>query len=253
MSTSKINRRYAWRPDLPDFRDVMFKSVRRLSVNIPPMVDLRKSMPPVYDQGVIGSCVANAVGAAYQYEQIKQKLANFIPSRLFIYFNARELEGSIKEDAGAMIRDGIKCVADKGVCPETEWAYAPSKFAIKPPVGCYTHALDHQVLSYQRLNVDIMEMKNCLASGYPFTFGFTVYENFESAHVAKNGMMDMPSGSVRGGHAVLAVGYDDSVQRMIIRNSWGNWGDKGYFYMPYAYIASSNLCDDFWQITTVEA
>jgi C1A family cysteine protease len=99
-------------------------------------------------------------------------------------------------------------------------------------------------------------MKGCLASGYPFVFGFTVYESFESQQVAQSGVLSMPAAgeTIVGGHAVLAVGYDDSKNAFIIRNSWGDgWGLAGYFYMPYAYLLDNNLSDDFWTIRTVGA
>ena len=100
-------------------------------------------------------------------------------------------------------------------------------------------------------------MKNCLASGLPFVFGFTVYESFYSRDTAVNGMMKWPEKTERslGGHAVMAVGYDDNLVggRFIVRNSWSDkWGDKGYFYMPYEYLTNNNLSADFWVIQSVE-
>jgi len=98
------------------------------------------------------------------------------------------------------------------------------------------------------------QMKGCLASGYPFVFGFTVYESFESQHVVTTGVVSMPAAGekVLGGHAVVAVGYDDTTQRFIVRNSWGpGWGKGGYFTMPYAYLTDSNLSDDFWTVRLV--
>jgi C1A family cysteine protease len=94
-------------------------------------------------------------------------------------------------------------------------------------------------------------MRSCLAEGYPFVFGFTVYAAFESDAVAKSGVLHMPGKKekVKGGHAVMAVGYNDSQKRFLIRNSWDtDWGMKGYFTMPYAYLTDRNLSDDFWTI-----
>ena len=203
---------------------------------------------------ISGNCTANAIGGAHQFNQIKQKApVNFVPSRLFIYFNERAMERTVDEDSGAMIRDGVKSIVRQGVCPETEWPYDVGQFKTKPSTQCYTHALTHQLISYQRLLTSLPLMKSCLANGFPFVFGFAVYESFELPSVAKTGMMPMPSGSQMGGHAVMAVGYDDSINRVIVRNSWGaGWGDKGYFYMPYEYITNTNLCDDFWTIRNVE-
>lgn len=98
-------------------------------------------------------------------------------------------------------------------------------------------------------------MKGCLASGYPFVFGFSVYESFESQAVAQTGIVPMPSPNEQllGGHAVLAVGYDDEQGRFIVRNSWGkDWGMEGYFTIKYDYLLNDNLADDFWTIRRVE-
>jgi C1A family cysteine protease len=178
------------------------------------------------------------------------------------------MEHSVALDNGAQIRDGVKSVNKLGVCPETEWPYDatpadPStnvwppgaRPAQKPTPDCYKTALNHQVVSYQRVNRDLAQMKGCLAAGYPFVFGFTVYDAFESAEVAKTGVLNMPTSDERvvGGHAVLAVGYDDVAQRFIVRNSWGaKWGQKGYFTIPYAYLISGNLASDYWTIRMVE-
>lgn len=251
---SRQIKRYGWIPDIPDHRDHIYAAPAPIVAALPPKVDLRPGCPPVYNQGELGSCTANAIGGAHQFNQIKQKSQNnFIPSRLFIYYNERVMEGTVNQDAGAMIRDGVKSVVSQGVCPETEWTYDIKKFTKKPAATCYTHALQHQVVSYQRIIPLIAQIKGCLASGFPIVFGFSVYENFDGADVQGTGMMQMPSGSLMGGHAVLAVGYDDSISRVIVRNSWGpGWGDKGYFYMPYQYITNTNLADDFWTIRTVE-
>jgi C1A family cysteine protease len=149
-----------------------------------------------------------------------------------------------------MIRDGIKTLKHQGVCAEKKWPYIISKFAAKPSPACYKEALDHQITSYHRI-LTLDEMRRCLAEGFPFVFGFTVYESFESQEVAKTGIVPMPQPNERsiGGHAVLAAGYDEAQQRFIIRNSWGiGWGQKGYFTIPYDYAANRNLSDDFWTI-----
>jgi C1A family cysteine protease len=155
-----------------------------------------------------------------------------------------------------MIRDGIKSIARQGVASEVQWPYVPSKFATRPPKRCFDAALANQALSYQRLTPVLSQLKACLASGFPFIFGFSVYESFESAAVAASGTVPMPDAqreSQLGGHAVLAVGYDEPSQRFIVRNSWGaQWGDKGYFTFPYAYMLDTNLCDDFWTVRLVE-
>lgn len=248
--------RYGWLPDLPDQRDLQYAAPKPLLRKLPSKVDLTKQCPPVYDQGQLGSCTANAIGAAFEFELRKQAPSKeFMPSRLFIYFNEREIEHTVNSDSGALIRDGIKSVNKLGVCPENMWPYNPNQFASRPANSCYTVARDHQVTSYHRIARNLNQMKGCLAEGYPFVFGFTVYESFESEAVAKSGKLNLPkkNEAQAGGHAVMAVGYQDSSKRFIIRNSWGaNWGLNGYFTMPYDYLLSENLADDFWTIRLVE-
>jgi C1A family cysteine protease len=247
---------YGWQPDLPDHRDHMYAAPAPVLATLPTKIDLRPKCPPVLDQGQLGSCTANAIANAHRFDQMKQKVANnFPPSRLFIYYNERSMEGSINSDSGAQIRDGIKSIAKQGVCPESEWPYDIAKFAKKPPAQAAKDALKNQALAYQRVMQTLSQMKGCLAAGYPFVFGFTVYESFESDAVAKTGKVSIPGPKEKtlGGHAVLAVGYDDAKQAVIVMNSWSDkWGDKGYFYLPYAYIGDRNLADDFWTIRVVE-
>ncbi len=235
------------------------------ATTLPTLVDLRPQCPPVYDQGQLGSCTGNAIAGAIQFEQIKQNLSVFVPSRLFIYYNERVMGHSITLDNGAQIRDGIKSVAQQGVCPETAWPYNDQNtdpkpcpacpYAKKPTATCYKTARKHKVVTYQRLTPTLAILKGCLASGYPFVFGFTAYNSFESKQVATSGVLGMPAPKekVIGGHAVLAVGYNDAKQQFIVRNSWGNaWGLQGYFMMPYAYPTNTNLADDFWTIRMVQ-
>ena len=164
------------------------------------------------------------------------------------------MEGSINSDSGAQIRDGIKSVASQGACAETDWPYVIEQFTTKPTDLCYASALKDRAVLYSRLIPFGAQLKGCLASGFPFVFGFSVYESFESEEVAKTGNAPMPSHSERllGGHAVMAVGYSDATQRYLIRNSWGSdWGMGGYFTLPYSYLTNANLSDDFWQIRLV--
>ena len=258
---------YGWVPDLPDHRDHIYAAPRAMLRRLPAKVSLRSHCPPVYNQGQIGSCTANAIAAAIQFDRRKQKLADFTPSRLFIYYNERSMEHSVPLDNGAQIRDGIKSVGKQGACPETEWTYddtaadsqtnvwpTGAKPAQKPPKSCFTDAKKYRTITYQRVDRTLNQMKGCLADGYPFVFGFTVYEAFESEEVGSTGALEMPQPNeqVMGGHAVLAVGYDDKAQTFLVRNSWGtSWGKRGYFTMPYTYLLTENLSDDFWTIRLV--
>jgi len=244
------NSGYGWMPDLPDHRDLMYNQLRPVPPSLPESVDLRPFCSLVEDQGQLGSCTGNALAGALEFLEQKDRIPFTDLSRLFIYYNERAIEHSVKADSGAQIRDGVKSLTKQGVCSEKKWPYVISKFTAKPTAVCYKEAQKHLISSYHRI-LTLDEMRTCLAEGYPFVFGFTVYESFESLHVAQTGVVNMPKSSERvvGGHAVLGVGYDDSQRRFIVRNSWGtNWGQKGYFTIPYGYLASRNLADDFWTI-----
>lgn len=241
----KTKRRYTWKPDLPDHRDYGFRM--KPTAAVPAHVDLRPSMPPVFDQGQLGSCTGNAIAAAIGF--IDGPAAP-PASRLFIYYQERVIERDVKQDNGAQIRDGVKACAAVGTCNEKTWPYIISKFATKPSKAAYAEAATDKITAYARVG-DLSQLKNALAMGFPVVFGFSVYESFESAEVAKTGTVPMPflHEKLLGGHAVLCVGYDDAVQRVLVRNSWGEkWGMAGYFTMPYAYVSDRNLSDDFWVI-----
>jgi C1A family cysteine protease len=255
--------RYDWKPDLPDHRDLKFGAVHSLGlVNLPQAVDLRQAMPPVVDQGQTSSCTSNALAAAMGFLElsaIQTKTASvelfdaavFTPySRLFIYWNERDIEGDTGQDGGAQIRDGVKSLAAFGGCRETTWAFDPKLLFQKPTDAAFTEATAHKVTSYSRLE-SVQDMKQCLAAGFPFVFGATIYDSFESPLVSSSGVVPMPSKveECLGGHAITCAGYDDARQVFIVRNSWGTlWGDKGYCYFPYAYLANQDLCSDMWTL-----
>lgn len=236
---------------------------------VPPKVfDLRTilSLPEALDeidQGRASSCTSNAIAFAFAVDEIKQKNADiFLPSRLFIYYNERLLEGTINSDSGAMISDGMKCISQYGVCDERHWIYDPTQFAVKPSDAAYQEAKSDKALKFanidfsqdQTADARIAHLKTALRAGYPIIFGFTVYESFEGDAVAETGMMPMPDTTkeqVMGGHAVCCVGYDDNKQCFIVKNSWGLWGDKGYFYMPYQFAQDPNMTDEFWVLQQV--
>ena len=250
----RASKKYGWVRDNLDHRDLkLIYKKKHPNFNMKNEVDLRHLCPGVYNQGTLGSCTANAIAAAYEFNEIVENESNiFIPSRLFIYYNEREIENTVNSDSGAMIRDGIKSISKKGVCPETLWPYDIQKFKIKPDNSCYENALNHK---YKKLMQNLNQLKNTLLYGKPFVFGFSVFESFESKETAETGIMKMPNkeDKLLGGHAVMCVGFSDSKQVFIIRNSWGdNWGDKGYFYMPYKFITNKDLCSDFWIIEKIK-
>lgn len=247
-----IKRKYGWKPDIPDHRDLPYEYKRYA---LPAKADLRDTYDLVYDQGALGSCTANALSSAYDFGRVTQKQDPTNPSRLFIYYNERVLGGNINRDSGAYLRNGIKAMVKWGVCEETLWPYIKENFRVKPSAEAYGDAVKSPIKEYLRLDNRIIgQLKECLATGHGFVFGFAVYPSFETREVAKTGIVPMPGDheSMIGGHAVFCVGYDDEKEHFIVRNSWGDdWGDKGHFYMPYKYMTNANLCDDFWTIKLV--
>jgi C1A family cysteine protease len=249
---TRLNKWYGWRPDLPDQRDHVF-GAPAITV-LPPSIDLRLHCPPVVDQGNLGSCTANAIVGAIGFDQIKQGQPVWAPSRLQVYYNERVIEGSVGEDAGAEIRDGIKVIAKLGAGHEKLWPYVISKFKTKPPAKVVADGKKHLALKYARVMRSAHGILSTLAGGFPFVFGFSVYDSFESDEVAKTGVVPMPGPGEQllGGHAVLAVGFTDHTT-IVVRNSWGtDWGQQGYFTMPIAYFLDPNLSDDFWVVRQVE-
>ena len=254
MSSKK--RVYGWHPSRPDHRDEKHKYAAKLmrARLLPKSVDLRAHDNPIYDQGDLGSCVGNGSGDAWQFALKVEGRPAPLPSRLFVYYNGRSIENTIKSDSGLQIRDGLKALAKWGCCDETIWPYDPSKFTQKPPAIAYTEAAKHISTSYHSVNQNLNEMKTCLADGFPIVGGFTVYDSFESDEVAKTGIVPMPGKdeNSQGGHCVVIVGYDDARSCFIIRNSWGtDWADHGYCYMPYDYWTNPNLASDFWTVRAV--
>lgn len=252
MSNIRKIQGYGWLPDLPDHRDLKLSVTREAVSAIKSKVDLTTSanMPKVWDQGQLGSCTANGSGLCYAYTAKKDGHWVGVPSRLWIYYQERVLEGTVDQDSGAQVRDALKVLANLGVPPENLWAYDIKLFAEKPPQEAYDSATKHHALKYYAVSQDSTSIRSCLSQGYPITYGFSVYNSFESNKVADTGVVPMPGGKdyVVGGHCVAIVGYDDATQYFKCRNSWGDWGDSGNFYMPYAYILDPNLCDDFWTV-----
>lgn len=238
-------RQYTWVRDKHDERDHPY-GLAHVRVEVPPSVDLEPMLPPAFDQGDLSSCTGNALAAAVGFVHGLMVAL----SRLFIWYNERAIEHTVRQDTGAYIRDGIKALSKLGVCEETVWAYVAAKFKSKPPAAAYEAALKYKISTYRRLTT-LDDMLQCLAGGHPFVFGFEVYTAFESEEVAKTGVLNMPARGEKnlGGHAVLCVGYDLAAQRFKVRNSWSpTWGQKGYFTMPFTYLTAPKLADDFWTI-----
>lgn len=210
------------------------------------VVSLRNNMPPILNQGQLGSCVSNAVSLYLKYLN-----KNLTASRLYIYFNGRAVSNFIlEEDTGLYVRDGCKSVSRYGACQETAWPYNISQFATLPPLNAYQSTYPLQNFTYLAVSQTLSSMQSAINQGYPIIFGYLVYSSFMTQAVASTGMVPMPNTStetLEGGHCCLIVGYDNSRSVFICANSWGTgWGDKGYFYMPYAYLLNPALASDFW-------
>ena len=250
----KINNmpKYHWTADKPDQNYPVYSIAA--PAKLPTSVDLRNFASPIDDQGTLGSCTGNALAGAIDLLDNKLAHKSLRVSRLFIYYQERAMENDIPQDAGARISDGVTACSQTGVCLESIWPYTVSQFAVKPNQAAYADAAHRKITGASKC-ADITAIKTALANGSPVVGGFMVYASFETAAVARTGLMPIPNVTREqclGGHAVCFVGYNDSKSWFIVRNSWGtSWGDKGYFYMPYQIITTPNMASDFWAITNV--
>jgi C1A family cysteine protease len=261
-----------WRPQKPDHRDRAYAAPE--GIMLEPKLSLRSSPfnPGVYDQLQIGTCVPNSNGSMFEFVLRKLGLADFMPSRLFIYALGRELEGTpLTEDSGMEVRDALKVLAQNGVCPETVWPYSdanPGPFQQQPSAEAIAAAQQAKVIQYLSLSVPGpgAPLRSCLAEGYPFTFGFSVPAQLESEQMAsgQQKLLPLPNQSdnplTGEGHGVKCVGYDFTCQTFPvpvfeIKNSWNeSWCDGGYFYLDYRYFGTPQipaLATDIWTLRSV--
>jgi C1A family cysteine protease len=274
-----------WLPDFPDFRDytphdehigAMLERIGvaeglRAAPALPAQVDLRPWFSPIENQGSLGSCTANAGAGVVEYFERRAFGRHLDASRLFLYKATRNLLGWTG-DTGAFLRTTMGALVLFGVPPEKHWPYAIADFDHDPPAFCWAFAQNYQALSYYRLDPPVTprdlllgRIKQYLAAGLPSMFGFTVYSSIGQA--SATGKIPLPARGekVLGGHAIVACGYDDSIQiknaspggpvckgAFMIRNSWGaGWGGAGYGWLPYDYVLSG-LAVDWWSLITSE-
>ncbi|MDQ3234542.1 MAG: C1 family peptidase [Pseudobdellovibrionaceae bacterium] len=240
-----------WLPDKYDERDFAYKA-KKTNATFPSVVDNRKRFFRAWDQGDLGSCTAQAAGAACMFLDVYDRdMPVVVPSRLFVYYATRTLEGTKHSDSGATLRNTIKAIATWGYPPEDKWPYSIEKFTVRPPEEVISLAAKERIKSYERLGRDLNQFREAINEGLPVIIGFSVYSSIDDRSVKKTGFIPVPKpGDMRdGGHAVLVVGYDDTKAALIIRNSWGEeWGEEGFGYLPYRYIEDPALSGDFWVI-----
>jgi C1A family cysteine protease len=256
LVTPKLRRRLGRKADRPDKRDRHVPRFAHLGIGVPlpDGIDVFSGLKlPVYDQGELGSCTANA-GVLYR-RYLAQRFAKYSAadcdlSRLFLYYQERLLDGDPASDDGASMRDVFRVLAKTGVCSEADDPYVAADFA---STACnnapnnLTAAHQYKIGAYHRVP-DVETARTVLASGYPIALGFTVYESFED--IGGDGVMRMPTRGERaiGGHAVVIRGYNDVREVFLVQNSWGpDWGDHGCFHMPYAFLEETQLSEpDMW-------
>jgi len=283
MSENKIRLNMGWIPDYPDFRDFPPGHVderpgkKKATVPmprasaLPPDVNLRQWCSPVENQESLGSCTANAGVGMLEYFEKRAFGKHLDASRLFLYKVTRNLM-QLRGDTGASLRSTMGAMALFGVPPEKYWPYKTSDFEIEPPAFCYSFARNYQSLQYFRLDPtgltkdEVLNLiKSFLNAGFTAIFGFTVFSSIGQA--GQTGKIPFPiqGDNIEGGHAVLAIGYDDNVEitntgagsnktvgAIKIRNSWSDkWGEGGYGWLPYEYILSG-LAKDWWSLTKSE-
>ena len=219
------------------------KLSRNIEENIifPPKLEL--TMTRVYDQKNLGSCTSNAVLNSFNYKNRNNKGGCINPSRLFLYYNSRKMDDNEDRDTGTSILNALKSLKNVGVCKEKLCVYNISNTFICPSVAAYENALIHKNVKYYEINVKVNEFKKFINLDLPIVFGFVVKESFESKDF--NGILEYNKDEKElGSHAVLCVGYDDSIKCIKVLNSWGpKWNGDGYFFMTYEYL-ESNLCFD---------
>lgn len=237
-----------------DLRDHQLKLLNP-KLKLSTSVNLKSQLSYVFDQGRIGSCTANSAGSMYSWIVQKNKRQLFIPSRLFLYYNTRQIQGTIGYDSGASLRDTMRSLKQYGVCPETSWSYLYENLFKTPTSSCYVEGLERQALSYASVSISLVSMKNVLQTR-PFVLGILVYSSFFAPTVTKTGYVPLPNTqkeTLMGGHAILVLGYDDKKQCFYCRNSWGSsWGNQGDFYLPYQYATNRKLSFDAWVLYDVE-
>lgn len=247
MTSSGSKRFYGCIQSNKDSRDLKFINsdlYKSSKFYIPPLLEI-ENLPPVYDQGKIGSCTSNAILNLYRYELGKKKV-NFNPSRLFLYYNARKRLGNQEFDHGTSIIDTLESLNENGVCKNKLCEYIVRNVTMPPVKKAYENALKHRIKNFFEVNVTVNDFKAILLLDHPIAFGFSITKSFDNDNF--NGVLEHSESDIDTGmrHAVVCCGYDDTAKRIKIMNSWGpEWCEKGFFYMSYEFLESGKCFDAF--------
>ena len=255
--------KYKLKRQKSDIRDYKFHKeyTQIISINLPKKINLYDLIElPILDQGDLGSCTANATSSAILFYLKQYKMKEYQPSRLYIYYFSRLLEGTINEDSGCDIRNVLKAISKYGACDELMYPYDISKFNIVPPNYCIRDAKSRiKQITYLSVEQNLRVIKNCIYRGYPVILGVNMYESFESKDSLDSGNITMPDVDVEknlGFHCILLIGYNEDNRDnrfFIFINSWGEKvGYNGLFNIPYEYILSNDLASDFWAIEYIK-
>lgn len=217
--------------------------IRVPSINYKLDIDLRDKCPGIYDQMNTGSCTAHA--AALLYKSIR---ANFEPSRMFLYYASREMEGRADRDEGVVVHTALNAMKEVGMTTENMWPFNTDKLTVRPPDHVYAAASANRITFINRINRDVESMIGCLQRGKPFMFGFNLDEGFRK-RVGRSGIFNRVNGDLQNSHAVVCVGYSREQRAFLVANSWGrDWGLKGYFLFHEDLITRDDLVGMIWTI-----
>lgn len=257
--------RFGARADYADEANAFQHATLRLAAvtkELPAKADLAEHSPEILSQGKLGACVAHAIVEGWQISRRvhnwkKGRLSYFTglkvfrPSRLYVYWNAKVVEGTPpRSDSGCTVHGALKGVEAQSLCREDLWEYRPQNFGVQPPAKCYSDATTHGKSPYTKVFQSLNTIKESIASGNPVIFGAVLFESCYTRRVAHTGVIPLPDkerDAITGGHCMLLVGYDDNTRLFKLQNSWGRiWGDSGFGYIPYDYVLDRELCGDFW-------
>lgn len=224
------------------------------SAQLPRFVDLRSHCPPVEDQRLTNSCTANAIVGALEYHQIRRGESVTDLSRMFVYYNARQLANTEGKDVGSMIHHVMASVLAHGACEERLWPFQEAMCTVRPTDACYRDAQRFQAVQYARTPLGA-PAKAAVAAGLPVVFGTYVPKSYyEEAGATKK--MPAPGARIErpgSGHAMVLVGYDEDAGEWIVRNSWGpHWADGGYVRVPFATLEAYSDPTHYWTIGAID-